>query len=111
MRKERASWIVWNCIFAGALYVGVWRNQSLIGVGVAAFIWLMLVFYLSALYLGASTAVRKNPVPLVVGLAFDAAVLAVLIKCDWYVTATAYALSALALELSYRRSPEKAGNE
>ena len=98
------AWLLWNALFAFALYVGVWLDVTVIGYGVVAFVWLMLTSYFLVLYTGKPGVQRKNPVPTVAGVAFDVSVLAVLIACNWYWTATAYAVSAMVLELTHRKS-------
>jgi hypothetical protein len=102
MKPERRQWLLWNALFAGALYVGVWLQVSLVGYAIAVFIWITCALYLSVLYAGAAHA-RPRPVPRWWGYPFDAGVLALLVFQDWPATATGYALSVIAEELVYGR--------
>jgi hypothetical protein len=104
LNEPLSNWLKWNAVLAAALYVGVWLDVVLIGYLVVAFIWLMLVSYFFVLYAGKEGTVRSSPVPKPVGLIFDAAVLAVLISCHWYLTSVAYVLTAIVLEAVYRKA-------
>jgi hypothetical protein len=103
MNKQQGHWIGSNALLAVALYVGVWCEQSLVGYLVAAFIWVMFTSYVAVLY-SSPTKPRARPVPIAIGLLFDAVVLGVLVTCRWPLTATSYALSVLAHEAIFWRA-------
>jgi hypothetical protein len=97
MSKELRNWIATNALFATAIYWGVWREIQLVGYSVAAFVWVMFATYVAVLY-SRSAKADSLPVPRILGLLFDAGVLAALVVCGWPVTATGYTLSVLAHE-------------
>lgn len=101
---KQADWLLWNALFAVGLYFGVWLDVSLVGYAVVVFVWSMLACYLAVFYAGDKKKVWANPVPTYIGLLFDVGVLVVLISRNWHLTATAYALTAIALGMLYRNS-------
>lgn len=104
MRRKQLEWLLWNALFSAGLYFGVWLDVAAAGYAVIAFVWLMLACYLLVLYTGNKKTVRENPVPTSLGVLFDVAVMVVLISQNWYVTATAYALTAIVLGILHRNS-------
>lgn len=104
MTKKQVTWAISNSIFALALYFGVWLDISLVGYLIVFFVWLTLAFYLIVLYSGDKNKVRESAVPAYIDLVFDIGILAILVISDWYLTATAYALSAIVLAITYRNS-------
>jgi hypothetical protein len=104
MKRKQVDWLLWNALFSAGLYFGVWLDVAPVGYGVIGFVWLMLVCYLLVLYTGDKKTVRKQPVPTSLGVLFDIGVLMVLVSRDWYVTATAYALTVIVLGILHRNS-------
>jgi len=102
MKRKQVDWLLWNALFSAGLYVGVCLDVAAVGYVVIAFVWLMLVCYLLVLYTGDRRTVREDPVPALLSVLFDIGVLVVLVSRDWYVTATAYALTAIVLGILHR---------
>ena len=98
MQRNTLNWVIWNAILAIAIYLGNWQGMPNIGYAVAVFVWLMLGFYLLVLHGGAGRArPHVRPVPRPLEVALNVAFVCVFIESGWLVSATAYALSALAI--------------
>jgi hypothetical protein len=72
-----------------------------------AFVWTMLAMYLIELFYGESKKVFRDPLPMGAAWVMDIICISMLIHADWYVIATAYTMSAIALEMVYRRGRGK----
>lgn len=105
MQRNTSNWMIWNAILAIAIYLGIWRGMPCIGYAVSVFVWLMLGLYLLVLHGSAGRAKpHVRPVPWPLEAALDVAFVCVFIASGWFVSPTAYALSALALAFIYHRS-------
>ena len=105
MQRNTLNFVIWNAVLAIAIYLGIWRGMPYIGYAVSVFVWLMLGLYLLVLRGSAGNAKpHVRPVPWPFEVALDVAFVCVFIASGWFVSATAYALSALALACIYHRS-------
>ena len=104
MKSEALLALGLNLLLLVALYGAVWLQLDWLGWLVQAFVWVMFGLYLVALYSGDADKSYASPLPTWLGLLIDVLVLAMLLYADWYVTATVYALSCLAMEAVYRKS-------
>lgn len=104
MKNKLLRGLIFNVLLVLAIYLGAWRDIKLIGWAVVAFVWSMVAMYFAALYAGKPTANFSDPLPRGVGWMLDATCIFMLVYADWYVTAAAYAVSAIVLEVIYQRS-------
>lgn len=104
MKNKLVRVLTFNVLVVLAIYLGAWRDIKLIGWAVVAFVWSMVAMYFSALYAGKRAANISDPLPRGVGWMLDATCIFMFVYANWYVTATAYAVSAIVLEVIYQRS-------
>jgi hypothetical protein len=92
-----------NVLLLVAIYFGAWQQIDWIAWLAVAFIWFMCAMYFVVLFSNNPPSSTEDPFPPGAGWLMDAIAIYMLVHADWYVTATAYAMSALALESIYRR--------
>ena len=103
MDNNKVSSLIYNLGLCAAIYLGIWEEITWIAWLVSAFVWIMLIAYSSAI-MGQPTATLKTKdlgswfwtILMDVGCTFS------FIYNDWYVTGSAYLVSALMLMWRYR---------
>ena len=92
-----------NVLLLVAIYFGAWQQIDWLAWLVAAFIWFMCAMYFVVLFSSGTPTSSEDPLPTGAGWLVDAIAIFMLVHADWYVTATAYAMSMLALKGICRR--------
>lgn len=107
-RTSPRNWFACNLAFAAAVYFGVWQEIQPLAELVAAFVFLMLLLYATALT-GAPHARTGRPVALWISVPLDLAVIAAFVYRGWPATGAAYVLSIVFSEIYYHRARQRLG--
>ncbi len=92
-----------NVLLLVAIYFGACQQIDWLAWLAAAFIWFMCAMYFVVLFSSGTPTSSEDPLPTGVGWLVDAIAVFMLVHADWYVTATAYSMSMLALKGIARR--------
>lgn len=106
MNSRQVTWLMTNSVLAICVYLGMYAQIYAVAVCVAVFVWIMLAFY--ALALGTSRNYPR-PVAFTFEVVYDVALTFAIWTAGWYLTAVAYFLSAVMLEVVVRRGENATG--
>ena len=110
MQKVQIKAFAANVALLLAIYLGAWQGIVWIAWPLIGFVWVMCLVYLFALYGTPSSGESSSePLPRWFTWLVDAVCIFMFLHVDWYYTATGYALSAILLEIIYRRRRYVAG--
>lgn len=105
--KSSVVWIAVNAAFAVILFSAIWWRIAWLQYIVTSFVFTMLLAYATALYeiyVRRTRGPAEQLVPGYVTFAVDIAFLAAMLSEEWYLTASAYAISSILLYLAGRKN-------
>ncbi|UUZ76483.1 hypothetical protein LP414_01835 [Polaromonas sp. P1(28)-13] len=98
LNSRHSTWLLTNSILAACVYFGMVANVYLVGSAVSVFVWVMLISY-GFVLLSNKKKVFTRQVPFVVEALYDIALCMAMVAAGWHVTAIAYGMSFLTLEM------------